>query len=301
MARYQGIWPAMVTPLDESGEPNLDQVDRLVAWFIEQGVDGLYILGSTGQWPLLNPDQRQAVAERVVRVAAGRIPVMVHVGAVATGDAVALARHAERIGADAVSCVGPIYFPARADVVFEHYRQIGAASELPLFVYHLSLVNQLTLGAAQYAERLLELPRIAGMKFTDRDLYQFGLIHSHAPGLVLFSGADEVMCQAALCGAVGAIGTFYNVWPAACRRAREAFVAGSFETGRDFMLAFQTAIAEVLESKSMWSFLRAAIRHKSGIDVGPARAPLGLLERPWSPADVERIVAQVDGWMPDAG
>jgi N-acetylneuraminate lyase len=131
---FGGVWPAMLTPLDESGEPSPEAIDRLVELFVKQGLDGLYILGSTGQWPLLTVTQRRRVAEHVVTAAAGRIPVMVHVGAVATADAVALARHAAEIGADAVSAVAPIYYPAGADVTFEHYRRIGAAGGLPLYV-----------------------------------------------------------------------------------------------------------------------------------------------------------------------
>src|SRR5262249_14231062 len=241
---YRGIWPAMLTPLDPAGEPDQSQVEKLVDLFVRQGLGGLYVLGSTGQWPLLSVGQRMAVAERVVRTAGGRIPVMVHVGAVATEDAVTLARHAAKIGADAVSTVTPIYYSASADVVFEHYRRIGAATDLPLFVYHLSSVNQMNLDPREYAERLLDLPHIGGMKITDRDLYLFGLIHTYTSGrLHLFSGADEVMCQAALSGAVGAIGTFYNVWGPVCQDARQAFVSGSFEAGRRFMLTFQNAIA----------------------------------------------------------
>lgn len=285
----------MLTPLNEAGEPDHGQIERLVELFVKQRLGGLYILGSTGQWPLLGMEQRRSAAERIVKTAAGRIPVMVHVGAVATDDAVTLARHAAQIGGSAVSAVTPIYYPAGPDVVFEHYRRIGAASDLPLFVYHLSNVNQLALDPREYAERILGLPHIGGMKITDRDLYQFGLMHVHTrERLHLFSGADEVMCHAALSGAVGAIGTFYNLWGPACQEARRAFVAGSFETGRRFMLAFQTAIGQVLRSQSIWSFLRAGMRLKYSIDIGAPRAPLGVLDKPWKDADVQRLIALVD-------
>jgi N-acetylneuraminate lyase len=292
---FSGIWPAMLTPLTEAGEPNHDQIEKLVELFVRQKLGGLYILGSTGQWPLLTLEQRRAAAERVVKTAAGRIPVIVHVGAVATDDAVALARHAAQIGADGVSAVTPIYYPASPDVVFEHYRRIGAATELPLFVYHLSVVNQITLDPREYAERVLTLPHIAGMKITDRDLYQFGQIHIFTrERLQLFSGADEVFCQAALSGAVGAIGTFYNLWGPTCQAARKAFVDGSFEVGRSFMLAFQSAIGQVLRSQSVWTFLRTAMRIKYGIAIGAPRAPLGVLDKPWKEDDVMRIIALVE-------
>jgi N-acetylneuraminate lyase len=295
--RPGGVWPAFLTPLDERGRPALAVIERLVEFFVEQRLGGLYVVGSTGQWPLLSLDDRRAVADRVVRAAAGRIPVMVHVGAIATDDAIALARHAAEIGADAVSCVTPVYYPASADVVFEHYRRIGEATDLPLYVYHLALVNQVSLEASEYVDRLLALPHIAGMKITDRDLYQFGLIHALSGGrLQLLSGADEVLCHAALSGAVGAIGTFFNLWGSAAQEARAEFVAGSFETGRRFMLTFQKAIAEVLRSQSIWTFLRTAMRLKYDLDIGAPRPPLGTCDKPWSEADVRRLIVQMDEW-----
>jgi N-acetylneuraminate lyase len=295
--RPGGIWPAFLTPLAADGRPALAAIDRLVDLYAGQGLGGLYVVGSTGQWPLLGMDDRRAVTQRVVDRAAGRIPVMVHVGALATDDAVALARHAAEVGADAVSCVAPVYYPASADVVFAHYRRIGEATSLPLYVYHLSIVNQPALDAREYVERLLALPNIAGMKITDRDLYQFGLIHALSQGrLTLFSGADEVLCQAALSGAVGAIGTFFNLWGPAAQESRAEFVRGSFESGRRFMLALQATIAEVLRSQSIFSFLRAAMRLKYDIDVGAPRAPLGACDKPWADGDVRRLVAQVDQW-----
>jgi len=240
-------------------------------------------------------EERCAIVDCVVRSAAGRIPLMVHVGAAATADSVALGRHAAQIGAQAVSAVAPIYYPYSADAVFGHYRQIGAASGLPLFVYYYSPANQLALAPKEYADRILNLPYIAGMKITDRDLYAFGVIHAVAGDrLQLFSGADEVMCHAVLSGAIGAIGTFYNLWGPTCQRVRQAFASGSVEAGRSFMLRFQTAIARVLASGSVWTFLRSAMRLKYHVDIGMPRPPLGTADRPWSEAEVDQLIALVD-------
>lgn len=293
--RFGGMWPALVTPFGADGKPALDVVEQLVDLFAKQGLNGLYVTGSTGQWPLLTVEERQAVVERAVKVSAGRIPIMAHVGAVATDDAVTLAKHAAKVGADAVSTVAPIYYSHSADVVFEHYRRIGAASDLPLFVYHIELAQKITVGAKEYTDRILALPNIAGMKITAGDLYLFGLIHSHAGDrLQLFSGADEVMCHSVLSGSIGAIGTFYNVFGPACRRAREAMVAGQVEKASSFMLAFQQVISRVIASGSIWSFFRAAMRHKYGLDIGMPRAPLGALDKPWDDAEIAKLIAMVD-------
>lgn len=291
-----GIWPALLTPMTDDGKPAFAVLEQLTDLFARQQLGGLYVTGSSGQWPMLALDERRAIAECVVKASAGRLPIMVHVGAASTADAVGLARHAAKIGADAVSSVAPIYYSYSADAVFAHYKAIGAAGGLPFFVYHFSPVNQLTIDPRSYAERILEIPNIAGMKITDRDLYVFGLLQAFAAGrLQLFSGADELLCQAVLSGAIGAIGTFYNLFGPSCARAREAVVAGSVDTGRDFMARFQTAISRVLGSGSIWTFLRAAMRRKYRIDIGLPRSPLGASDKPWVEADVDGIIEMVDG------
>jgi N-acetylneuraminate lyase len=281
--------------MDSAGKPALDVLEKLIDLFAEQRLDGLYAVGSTGQWPLLSVSERMAVGECIIRTAAGRLPVMLHVGSLNTPDAVTLAKHAEKIGADAISTVAPSYYGYSANVVFDYYRKVGAATSLPLYVYHLSSVHQLKISTKEYVSRLLELPNIAGMKITDVDLYLFGLIHSYSQGkLRLFSGADEVMCQAVISGAIGAIGTFYNLWGPTCQKARNAMAAGEIETAAKFMHRFQIAVDEVISSGSIWSFMRAALRLEYGLDIGMPREPLGALDKPWADGDVRRLVALVN-------
>ena len=293
--KFQGVWPALITPLDEHGQPNHAAVEQLVELFVSQNVPGLYILGSTGQWPLLPLQHRREVAERVVQCAAGRISVMVHVGALATDDAAGLAGHAESIGATAVSAVGPVYYSFSVDDVFLHYERIGSASNLPLFVYHLSHVNQVSIPAPDYARRVLDLPNVGGIKFTDHDLFTLAQIHETAgERLQLFSGADPLFCHAALSGAVGAIGSFFNVWAAPAQKARDRFVAGDFEVGRRFTAAFQSAISEVLGRGAIWTFLRSAMLLRYNIDVGMPRGPLGRRDVEWEEDHVRKIVKRVE-------
>ncbi len=296
---YHGTWPAFLTPFDAQGKPSLSAVEQLTELYVSQKLGGLYVLGSTGQWPLLTIQERFAVAERVVSTVKKRIPVIVHVGAVTTEDAEALARHAAKIGADGVSAVAPIYYSFSSDMVFEHYRRIGEASSLPLYVYHLSSVNQLRIAPKDYAERLLSIPHVAGMKITDGDLFQFGLIHAHTRGkLMLFSGADEVLCQAALSGATAAIGSFYNIFGVECQKARATFVAGNIEAGLSFMQGFQQMISAVLQSGSIWTFFRAAMQRRFQIDIGQSRAPLGICDKPWETAEVDRLIRLVTDATP---
>src|SRR5690606_12901364 len=108
--KFRGLWPAMFTPVGQDGAPEYVQLEKLTELLVSQQLDGLYILGSTGQGVLFTEEQRKRVTEVVTRVVAGRVPVMVQVGCLTTQESVRLAQHAEKCGADGISSVGPIYF-----------------------------------------------------------------------------------------------------------------------------------------------------------------------------------------------
>ena len=288
---FSGLWPAMFTPVDASGAPAMDQVEKLVELLIGQGLDGLYILGSTGQGVLFTEEQRKAVTEVVTGVNKGRVPVMVQVGSLTTAESARLASHAAQCGADAISSVGPIYFSGNTSAALEHYRQIAAATELPFFPYQLG--NNTMGDIPAFIDRLFEIPTIAGMKLTTGQLMEISAIRLHAgERLLLFSGADELMCHASLCGTVGAIGSFYNLWGPACKRVLEAFQEGDYVLAKEFMLEFQRTILYVLPN--IWTFLRQAMLLKYSIDIGPTKSPLGVGQKPWDDAEVQAISERIE-------
>lgn len=290
-----GVWPAMLTPVTDEGEPNPEMIERIVNVLIDDGLDGLYLLGSTGQGPAFSVEQRKQVAEVAVKAAAGRVPTIVHVGCVSTIDSVELARHAQAVGANGVSSVPPIYYASGPAVVFEHYRRIGASTDLPFFPYHHTMFGEAALADPGYTDQLMEIPNIAGMKVTVRDLYIFGLIQQRTGGqLQLFSGADELICHAAVAGSAGAIGSFYNLWGPACQQARQALVTGDFERAKSFMAKFQTTLDQILRSKSSFGFLRSAMRIKYGVEIGAGRAPMALAPSDWDDDKVRDLIAHLD-------
>ena len=290
-----GVWPAMLTPVGEDGQPNLEMLDKLVNVLIDDGLDGLYLLGSTGQGPTFSLEARKTIAERALATAGGRVPTIVHVGCVATQDSVELAQHAARCGADGISAVPPIYYMTGSQGVFAHYRAIGSATDLPFFPYHHIMFGEAALADPSYTDQLMEIPNIAGMKITVRDLYIFGLINGRTGGkLRLFSGADELICHAAVSGSCGAIGSFYNIWGPACQRARRAMVDGEFEKARGFMAVFHSALDQILGSGSPTGFIQAAMRLKYGVEIGPGRTPAYFVTSPWDEADVRQLLEKVE-------
>lgn len=290
--KFKGLWPAMFTPVSANGEPAYDQLERLVELLITQELDGLYILGSTGQGVLFTEEQRKKVAEVVSEVNAKRVPIIVQVGSLTTDESVRLAKHAKTCGVDGVSSVGPIYFGGNADMALEHYRNIATATDLPFFPYQLG-DNSIPGDTISFVEKLLTIPNVAGMKLTTNLLLDISLIHNHAgERLKLFSGSDELLCHASLCGTVGAIGTFYNLWGAQCKHVLNAFSNGDYALGKEFMLTFQRIIQLVLPN--VWPFLRKAMLLKYNIDIGRTKAPLGNAQQEWNEQEVLDIMEELE-------
>ena len=289
---FRGLWPAMFTPVGENEKPNYNQLQKLTELLVNQKLDGLYVLGSTGQGILFNQEDRKNVLETVLDTVNGRIPVMVQVGSLTTKEACRLAEHAAMSGASAVSSVGPIYFGGGPKMAIHHYTEIAKAGQLPFFPYQLG-TNSIPENVEEFIKSILDIPFIEGMKLTTGNMLEISRIHNVASDkLKLFSGADELICQAALSGTVGAIGTFYNLWGAECKYVLNEFKEGDFELAKQFMLKFQQIIDKVLPN--IWTFLQIAMQQKYQIEIGQTVAPLGCGQTSWDHREVASILAEID-------
>ena len=203
-----------------------------------------------------------------------------------------MAKHAQTCGVDGISSVGPIYYTGNAESALEHYRKIATSTELPFFPYQLG-DNFIPGDTTSFVEKLMEIPNVAGMKLTTNQLVDISLIHNYAGDrLKLFSGSDELMCHASLCGTVGAIGTFYNLWGEPCKHVLTAFTNGNYTLAKDFMLEFQKVIKLVLPN--VWPFLRKAMLLKYNIDIGRTKAPLGNTQKEWDEQKVIEIMGNLE-------
>lgn len=267
MHHFYGILPAVVTPFDEEGNFSPDAFERLLAHIYSAGVHGIYVCGQTGEGLLIPPAQRKAVAERAVRCSPAGKQVIVHVGAARTSDAVDLARHAERIGAHAISSLPPAGSYSFAELK-GYYSDLARASELPLLVYYFPEVS----AALQTIDQILELcaiPRVIGLKFTDFDLYRLSIIKEQ--GATIFNGRDEVLAAGLLMGADGGIGTFYNVIPELFLQVYTCAQAGDWAGARAVQARINELIRIVLRFP-VFGAVKAMLRW-SGIDCGQVLLP----------------------------
>jgi N-acetylneuraminate lyase len=286
--QLQGLWPAMFTPIDKNGKVNVTELEKLIELLIKEGVDGLYLLGSTGQGFLFNESERKEIAEISLQIINKRVATIVQVGSISTEECIKLARHAATAGADAISSVGPIYYGTSGNMAFEHYSKIAHATDLPFLPYQIGHATNKLL-----VEKLMNIPNIVGMKLTTLNLLEISSVYRQTQGVwKLFSGADELMCQAALCGTSGAIGSTYNLLPSTFKQVREKFPQGNVMLGNEFMLAFQNLIEDILPV--IWSFYRRAMLLKHQIDIGDPKSPLLAYPLKWNDEEILKMTNSLE-------
>lgn len=262
MNQLSGIMPAIVTPIDDQGELNVRSFELLLSRLYEAGCHGMYVCGQTGEGLQLPP----AVREHAVEVAVANSPrgtgVIAHVGAASTDGAVRLARHASRTGAHAISSLPPGSAYSFAEVR-AYYEALAAASSVPVLVYYFPEFS----AAIRTLEDVLELcaiPNVAGLKFTDFDLYRLSLIRR--AGHTIFNGRDEVLAAGLLMGAHGGIGSFYNLAPDQFVSVYQHAQAGRWAEARDVQDRINDLIRAVLALPMLAAIKR--LLTWSGIDCG---------------------------------
>ncbi len=268
--RFEGIYPAVLTPFS-GGAVNLDAFAALVEYLYKGGVDGLYVGGNTGEWYVQTPEERCRVVRAAVELSRGRGRVIAHVGCAATADAEALAREAERAGADAVSSLPPYVSKWGAAEIAHYYQRLSSATALPCFVYYFPALTGSNCGPA-FFDAMRALPNIRGFKFTDMNLYELGLMAERAaPDFTILNGHDQVLLPALAMGAHGGIGSFYNVIPGAFVALYRAWKAGDLGCARARQAEINRVI-EVVKRRRLIPSLRFLLR-RQGVDCGVSREP----------------------------
>ena len=225
---FQGSLPALVTPLRDDGEIDWPALERLVDWHIDQGSNGLVPVGTTGESPTLTHAEHEAVVEAVVRIAAGRIPVIAGAGSNNTREAIGLAQHACKVGADGLLVVTPYYNKPTQEGLIAHYTAVHDATDKPIIIYNIpgrSVVDMTpeTMGT------LARLPRIAGVKDATGKLERVCCQRiTCGTDFVQLSGEDATAHGFNAQGGVGCISVTANVAPQLCAQMQAACLRGDY-------------------------------------------------------------------------
>jgi 4-hydroxy-tetrahydrodipicolinate synthase len=223
----KGSMPALVTPFN-NGALDLDTLKKLVDWQIAEGSSGIVPVGTTGESPTLSHDEHERVVEEVVRAVAGRVPVIAGAGSNNTTEAIRLARHAEKVGADAVLVVTPYYNrPTQAGLI-AHFTAVHDACGLPIIIYNIPGRSVVDMSPETMGE-LAKLPRIVGVKDATGDLSRVPKQRiTCGTEFIQLSGEDGTALGFNAHGGVGCISVTANVAPRLCAEFQAATLAGDY-------------------------------------------------------------------------
>ncbi len=270
---FRGLMPAMVTPFDERGEVDLVATEAVIERFIEAGVDGISPLGSTGEFSHLTADERKRFAEEVVRIVAGRVPLVVGVGAAGTKEMVELARHAESAGADAVLVVSPFYWKIGEEALFKHFATVAESVDIPVVVYNLPMLTGIDLSPSLIGRIAAECPNVSGLKDTVTEYFHtvgaLREVKRVRPDFSVLSGWEDLILPSLLAGADGSICAFANVAPELfvdlVRSARD----GDLERAAELHRRVLTLVTLGVYSDPPMSAIKLAM-NKLGVPISPA-------------------------------
>lgn len=274
MQPFRGTYTVLITPFTPDGTAvDHPALKRLVDFQIEQGIDGLIPLGSTGEFLSVSRDERTAITETVVATAAGRVPVLIGTGAEDTRDAVALSREAEALGAQGVLVIPPFYSVPTEDELFHHYKSIADAIAIPIMVYN----NPATANVDLTPPILARLATIEGCRYVKESTLDVTRVRdiialcNGRPGAAMDVFAGVLGYESAWLGAVGWVAVCSNVMP---RLSRDMFAAAA-RGDRTSALPLYRRLAPLLPfvgGPRYVSGTKAAFR-LMGMDMGPPRPP----------------------------
>ncbi|MEW6414674.1 MAG: 4-hydroxy-tetrahydrodipicolinate synthase [Pseudomonadota bacterium] len=228
-----GSLVAIVTPMREDGVLDLDALRRLVDWHIAEGTDGIVVVGTTGESPTVDFDEHCLLIRTAVEQAAGRVPVIAGTGANSTREAIELTACAKASGAAAGLSVVPYYNKPTQEGLYQHYRKIAEAVDLPLILYNVPGRTVADL-ANDTALRLAQVPGIVGLKDATGNMERAAdLLRRAPPHFALYSGDDASALSFMLLGGHGVISVTANVAPKLMHALCEAAFAGNLARARE--------------------------------------------------------------------
>lgn len=233
MAILTGSLVAIVTPMHEDGSLDLDAFRHLIDWHIEQGSDGVVVVGTTGESPTVDFDEHHLLIATAVKHANGRVPIVAGTGANSTREAIELAAYAKQAGAQMSLSVVPYDNKPGQEGLYRHFRAIAEAVDVPMIVYNVpgrtvaDLQNDTML-------RLAQIPNIVGLKDATANLERGADLLRQLPReFALYSGDDATGLALMLLGARGVISVTANVAPRLMHEMCVAALAGELARARE--------------------------------------------------------------------
>lgn len=272
MKNLQGSIVALITPFHPDGTVHFERLGQLIDWQIEQGTDGILVLGTTGESSTMSHEEDDAVCRFAIDRVAGRVPVIAGSGSNSTETQLEKSVKYAKMGADALLCITPYYIKANAEGMYRHFADVANAVDVPVILYNVPGRTGCSIPVETVA-RLAGHPNICGIKEASGDIsYAVKIARYLSDDFRLFCGNDDITLPLLSLGAKGVISVWANIMPAACHQMVSDYLAGY----REAALAAQLRYLELINALFMEVNpipVKEAM-NLMGLDVGGYRLPL---------------------------
>ena len=283
--KYQGIIPAFYACYDAEGKVSPEGVRALTRWFIDKGVKGLYVGGSSGECIYQSKEERKVVLENVMAEAKGKLTIIAHVACNNTADSQELAAHAESLGVDAIASIPPIYFHLPPYAIAKYWHDISAAApNTDFIIYNIPQLAGVALNVPLLKE-MLKNPRCIGVKNSSMPTQDIQMWRDE--GAIVFNGPDEQLISGLVMGATGGIGGTYGAMPELYIKLYECVKSGDLVTALEIQNDCCRIIYKLCSGHgNMYGMIKEVLRKMGCPDCGSVRAPLAeLIESDYPIAD----------------
>ena len=285
---FKGVIPAVISVFHKDEELDEQGTREFIRYLLSMDIGGLYVTGSTGETWMMTAEERMRQVEIVMEEVGDKVPVVVHVGAMSTREAIKLAKHAEAFGAAGVSSVPPFYFKYNADQIFNYYKDVAEATSLPMIVYNIPLAGMMTV---DQIIRLSTIENVKGVKYTGTALFEVMQIKDGCKeGFQVYGGCDELGSSNIAIGVDGIIGSFYNVIADHYIRIWNAVKASDVALATKLQRQAVHVIFAGINSGSMMACMKVWLR-AAGLPGGWSRRPFSNFSEEEEKALVAKLVA----------
>lgn len=277
--KYKGVIPAFYACYDAEGNISPEGVQALTRYFVEKGVKGVYVNGSSGECIYQSVEDRKIVLENVMEAAEGKLTVIAHVACNNTKDSMELARHAESLGVDAIAAIPPIYFHLPEYAIAQYWNDISqAAPNTDFVIYNIPQLAGVALTQGLFAE-MRKNPKVIGVKNSSMPVQDIQMFKQAAgEDYIIFNGPDEQFMSGRVIGAEGGIGGTYGVMPELFLKLDDYVKADQMEAARKLQYVIDEIIYKMCSAHgNMYAVIKAILKINEGLELGGVREPLPSL------------------------
>ncbi|WP_408011342.1 4-hydroxy-tetrahydrodipicolinate synthase [Pseudalkalibacillus sp. A8] len=293
MTNLKGVYPVLITPMHKDETINWDGFRNNIEYFINEGVDGLAINGSTGEFVSLTKEERFKAVEVAVKQVSGRIPLIVGTAAETTAAAIEYTQQAEKTGADAALLINSYYAHPKEEEIYEHFKTVAESVSFPIMIYN----NPFTSGVNISVETILRTGRdvenITHIKESSGEIRNVRDISRQGKGFIkTFCGADDMVLESFMVGTEGWISVAGNIAPRTAKEMYDAYVEGDIDWAWELYDKL-LPLCNFLEGSGKYVQITKHAMDLKGLAGGPSRKPrLGLSQE--EQETLKKLMEQLD-------